>query len=305
MFHDPSDMAGTHKNTHHGSASLQVQDTQSEIRVLLKKLALWREESLRHLSEILDSCTNSISKGIKGQAEEVDDLQARYSVTTKWVQNYLQEAVDKLNDEIMQISEKLSVAQPVMELEENDSHDPLEMCEPELSGLDTNRKDGETVSSSDDAKGLESGRFEELLVRGDHDQLNDSDFAELASPDVKNVEKATKEQSKGEPGGLIKMEVERASDSIGNVVPEKRKIGRGRPATGRKSGGSYCAAEGCYNNQKKDGTARGITFHRFPKDEVIRKEWAVRINRREANGKLWMPKSSGMYNLQISHQPFL
>ena len=299
MFHDPSDMAGTHKNIHHGSASLQVQDTQSEIRVLLKKLASWREESLRHLSEILDSCTNSISKGIKGQAEEVDDLQARYSVTTKWVQNYLQEAVDKLNDEIMQISEKLSVAQPVMELEENDSHDPLEMCEPELSGLDTNRKDGETVSSSDDAKGLESGNFSEL--RGDQEHLNDSDFGESAGLEGKNVGHVAKDH-KHESRDIFKMEVERASDSIGNVVPEKRKIGRGRPATGRKSGGSYCAAEGCYNNQKKDGTARGITFHRFPKDEVIRKEWAVRINRREANGKLWMPKSSGMYNLQISHQ---
>ena len=277
LFHDPSNMAGTHKKIHHGSASLQVQDTQSEIRVLLKKLASWREESLRHLSEILDSCTNSISKGIKDQAEEVDDLQARYSVTTKWVQNYLQEAVDKLNDEITQISENLRVAQPVMELEENDSHDPLEMCEPELSDLDTNRQDGETVSSSDDAQGIESGSFAEL--RGDQEHLNNFDFGE--SDHKKDT---------------IKMEVERTSDNSG----KKSKIGRGRPATGRIAGGSYCAAAGCYNNQKKDGTARGITFHRFPKDEVIRKEWAVRINRREANGKLWMPKSSGMYNLQIS-----
>ena len=100
-------MAGTHKIIHHGSASLQVHDTQSEIRVFLTKLASWREESLRLLGEILGSCANSISKGIKDQGEEVEGLQTRLSVTTKWLQNYLQVAVDELNYDIRQISDNL------------------------------------------------------------------------------------------------------------------------------------------------------------------------------------------------------
>ena len=226
----PGNMAGTHKIIHHGSASLQVHDTQSEIRVFLTKLASWREESLRHLGEILGSCANSISKGIKDQGEEVEGLQTRLSVTTKWLQNYLQEAVDELNYDIRQISDNLCLSQPVMEPEENDSYDPLEMCEPELSHLDTNVQDGDDVSVSDNAQGIEPGNSK-------------------------------------------------------NLIPKRK---RGRPPTGKIASGKYCTAEGCHNNQ---GTGRGLSFYRFPKDELRCKQWAIRVDRKEANGKLWMPKT--------------
>ena len=293
-MYDPSNMAGTHETIHQGSASRQ--DTKSEVRVLLMKLTSWREESLRHLSEILDSCTYSINKAIKDQVEEVVDLQTKLSVTTKWVQNYLEETLDKLNDEIRQISDKLSVAQPVMEPAESDSYDPLEMNEPELSDLDTNGQDGETVSLSANAQGIESGNFEEQKMDQEHLHSN---FDELAGADVQHFEHIAKNR-KDEPEDLIKVEVESPSDNIGNVVPKRK---RGRPPTGTITGGTYCAAVGCRNNQRRDGTGRGISFHLFPKDEVRRKQWAEWINRRGANGKLWMPKPC-MYNLQISPQQY-
>ncbi|KAG8193403.1 hypothetical protein JTE90_009629 [Oedothorax gibbosus] len=38
-----------------------------------------------------------------------------------------------------------------------------------------------------------------------------------------------------------------------------------------------CVAFGCYNNSSKK--IAGITFHRFPKEEILRKEWAKAVKR--------------------------
>ena len=62
--------------------------------------------------------------------------------------------------------------------------------------------------------------------------------------------------------------------------------------TGRKkSGGAYCAAVKCSNNQQRD-QPRGIHFYRFPVDPTRRERWLVRVNRREPSGALWTPGSS-------------
>ncbi|XP_034030808.1 THAP domain-containing protein 6-like [Thalassophryne amazonica] len=58
---------------------------------------------------------------------------------------------------------------------------------------------------------------------------------------------------------------------------------------------AYCAAVGCTNRRKKidkelqDGSDRKITFHRFPKEEEKKKQWAVAVHRRDEKGGLWMP----------------
>ena len=58
----------------------------------------------------------------------------------------------------------------------------------------------------------------------------------------------------------------------------------------KKSGGSYCAAVGCSNNQLRD-RPRGIQFYRFPVDPARRERWFIRLNRRDPSGALWTPRS--------------
>ncbi|KAG8173128.1 hypothetical protein JTE90_004383, partial [Oedothorax gibbosus] len=41
--------------------------------------------------------------------------------------------------------------------------------------------------------------------------------------------------------------------------------------TGKSISKMSCVAFGCYNNSSKK--IAGITFHRFPKGEILRKEW--------------------------------
>ncbi|XP_070705598.1 THAP domain-containing protein 6-like [Pempheris klunzingeri] len=43
----------------------------------------------------------------------------------------------------------------------------------------------------------------------------------------------------------------------------------------------FCAAIGCSNQRNAKTKEQGITFHRFPKDKVKRRAWAVALRRRE------------------------
>ena len=81
---------------------------------------------------------------------------------------------------------------------------------------------------------------------------------------------------------------------FGEKTPEsgrqKSSRGRGRPRTGTLSVGTYCVAVGCHNCTGRDGP-RGIQFYRFPADNERRRQWIVKVNRKEPNGALWVPKT--------------
>ena len=77
-------------------------DTQDEVKSLIKKLSFWKEESQRELSDIISGCTYKISEGIKDLVEEVSHLKTRLSLKTKECDDLLG-TVDKLNGEIRQM----------------------------------------------------------------------------------------------------------------------------------------------------------------------------------------------------------
>ena len=81
-----------------------VNDTQIEVRNLLKKISSWKEESQRQLSDIIDGCTYNINRGVKDLVEKVGDLKTQLSLKTKECDD-LQETVDKLNGEIRHMSD--------------------------------------------------------------------------------------------------------------------------------------------------------------------------------------------------------
>ncbi|XP_053264105.1 THAP domain-containing protein 3-like isoform X1 [Podarcis raffonei] len=57
----------------------------------------------------------------------------------------------------------------------------------------------------------------------------------------------------------------------------------------------YCAAYNCTNSDTKLNRKQGITFHRFPKDNARKQEWAMSVHRADpVSGKLWMPSQWDM-----------
>ncbi|KAG8201653.1 hypothetical protein JTE90_012719 [Oedothorax gibbosus] len=54
-----------------------------------------------------------------------------------------------------------------------------------------------------------------------------------------------------------------------------------------------CVAFGCYNNSSKK--IAGITFHRFPKEEILRKEWAKAVKRDNWNPSKHSPSQVKCY----------
>ena len=78
-----------------------------------------------------------------------------------------------------------------------------------------------------------------------------------------------------------------AFDLSDGPPPQKR----GRPATGRVSGGTYCSAVECHNCFMRD-KARGVKFYQFPKDQNRLKEWVLNVKRAMPRGSLWVPSKS-------------
>ena len=102
--------------------SMAPQDCQREVRVVFEKLTSLREESHRQFSDIINSHSGSISKGINELVQEVSDLKAKLSVNSK-ATNVLLETIDNLNGEIRQLNSKLTIVHTLPEPEENhDSH---------------------------------------------------------------------------------------------------------------------------------------------------------------------------------------
>ncbi|XP_061474795.1 THAP domain-containing protein 7-like isoform X2 [Rhineura floridana] len=57
----------------------------------------------------------------------------------------------------------------------------------------------------------------------------------------------------------------------------------------------YCAAYNCNNSDTKLNRKQGITFHRFPKDNTRKQEWATAVHRADpVSGSLWMPSEWDM-----------
>ena len=97
-------------------------DCRGEARVVFEKLNSWREESNRQFSDIINSHSSSIDRGITDLVSEVSCLQDKLSVTRK-ERNVLLGTVANLNGEIRQLNAKLIMglfmAQPLSEPDEN------------------------------------------------------------------------------------------------------------------------------------------------------------------------------------------
>ena len=62
-----------------------------------------------------------------------------------------------------------------------------------------------------------------------------------------------------------------------------------------------CCAFGCNNNDSKD---KSLTFHRLPTATERKKQWAVKINRLDDSGNLWIPDKSSHRLCSVSKNYF-
>ena len=105
----------------HGMGDQRKETCQSEVRHLLEKLSSWREESNRQFSNIIDSHTQNINKGVNDLAEEVCDLRTKLAIITK-ERNDLLENVGKLSGENRQLKAVIHIVQPLPDREESNCH---------------------------------------------------------------------------------------------------------------------------------------------------------------------------------------
>ena len=105
----------------HQMGDQRKEKCQSEVRHLLEKLSSWREESNRQFSNIIDSHTQNIDKGVNDLAEEVCDLRTKLTIITK-ERNDLLENVGKLSGENRQLKAVIHIVQPLPDREESNCH---------------------------------------------------------------------------------------------------------------------------------------------------------------------------------------
>ena len=91
---------------------------QSEVKVVFEKLSSLREETSRQVSNIIESHSNSISRGIEDMVKGVSNLQAELSVIRK-ERNTLLDTIVNLNGEIRQLIQELLIAQSSAKPEED------------------------------------------------------------------------------------------------------------------------------------------------------------------------------------------
>ena len=191
---------------------------QSEVKYLLQQLRSWREESNRQFSNIIDSQTSNINKGINDLADEVGDLKTKLAVITQ-ERNNLVRNVKKLSGENRNLKATIHIVQPTPDLEENEKQGNQGGDCPE----DVNHSNKElTVDSPGNCR--ENGDHEQDFpnVEGadptvvqqnknplnDQNKLNDTilnDYHEIEIKDEAFDEEVTNEDDVGPKGSLIPM----------------------------------------------------------------------------------------------------
>ena len=152
---------------HHG---VKLQDLQGPVKKFYEKLILWRDESQREFLEIIDTHSNSINEAMNSLVEEVTDLQAQLSVTTK-ERNNLIETVKSMSETIPRQpdNEDSLVDMGNLETEEN-----------VLRGTTTDNKEKESANNAI------PNQLQHTLNVGNTEKCSPSDISHVNDTDMKH-----------------------------------------------------------------------------------------------------------------------
>ena len=140
----------THKPKTPMMAKIGEDSQNGEARELLDKFNRWREESQRHLVNIIHSYNKSINEGFNDLVKEVSDLQAKVSV----IKNETDDLPEEF-DELGQQSFNMPLEVNLLEHEENQNHDTPRQIDPRSPILHTEEKDVVEPRTQKQIKALE------------------------------------------------------------------------------------------------------------------------------------------------------
>ena len=127
------------------------EECQSEVEHLLDKLCSWRAETNRQLSDIMDSHTDRIKKGINHLAEEVCDLRTKLSIITE-ERSQLLNNINRLSIENKKLRDVIQIVQPLqspqVERKENLDQELPHNSESEDSTAELEDKEGDLNDSA-------------------------------------------------------------------------------------------------------------------------------------------------------------
>ena len=132
-------------------------DCQREAREAFEKLCSWREQSQNQFTDIINSYSNRISRGISDLAEKVGEQQTELLVIRK-ERDVLLEAVNNLNVEIRHLNAKFPKSNPPDEQFEHDTQ-VLDNLEEDIQNATEQDEETQTIKS-------EPGYEDALLVQG-------------------------------------------------------------------------------------------------------------------------------------------
>ena len=160
-------------------------DCQSEANYLFEKLSMWREESHKQVSNIIDTHKSIINQGICDLVNEVSSLQIKLSDMSS-ERKVLLETVDSLNGEIRQQNAKL---QSFLAPKENINHDRQEAENSDHEMTEATHQDlGNPRINCED---VDNGNVstQEIQVTNEALSASDSTFDRLANEDADSPEK--------------------------------------------------------------------------------------------------------------------
>ena len=159
-------------------------DTQSEVRKFLNELKTWREESQTQFSNIIHSYTGTIGKGIGELVDEVCDLKAQLSASTK-DRNDLIQTINNMSSEISKLSAELSMTQAMQKHEDTQNR-----LTREVEDIDIQEQDAE---GSKNGEGCEAhihnatNDGDVLNYSSSHEEFNDQMVTPVAEVTEKKV----------------------------------------------------------------------------------------------------------------------
>ena len=158
----------------------------SDFKYLITRLNAWREVSHREFSNVIDSQSTIINKGISNLFGEVSNLQAQLSIITKERNNLLL-TVGTLNCEIRKLNENIPSSHIMLDSEASISTDDQETYNNLSQVIDKE----EGTKMTNDSKDLEDHIQDAILLSEDvtdQDELNttqERDRVKLSNEKVK------------------------------------------------------------------------------------------------------------------------
>ena len=152
-------------------------ECQSELRRMFTRLKSWQEESQREFSNIMNSQSIIIDKGIDNLVEEVGELQAQLSAVKKERDNLLETVAD-MGSEITKLQAKLPSSDALPDTEQNPCQDAEEIdCQRSQDqdvevGSKMNIDDNDLEDHIDDAVGYPE-TFSSIEGVTDEDEVTD------------------------------------------------------------------------------------------------------------------------------------